>query len=57
MGVITISTTSGLTVFKLGSHADGNRQIHIVKDAQEYTLDADTIIEYSDASVAFPYSE
>jgi hypothetical protein len=44
-------------VFVLGRHVDGNRQVLVVDDAFEYTVDADTIVEYSDASVAFPYSE
>ena len=52
-----MSTTSGKTTFLIGRHVDGNRQVLVVADAKEYTIDADSIVEYSDASALFPYSE
>jgi hypothetical protein len=50
-----MATTDGRTVFVLGREVDGNRQAVIMEDAQEYNIDADTIVEYSDATAAFPY--
>ena len=48
-------TTSGRTVFVLGTELAGNREAIIVASGKEYTLDADTIVEYSDESAEFPY--
>lgn len=48
-------TADGRTVFVLGRQVDGNREVIVVEDDQEYTLDADTIVTYSDDSAEFPY--
>lgn len=50
-----MSTTDGRTVFVLGRELDGNRQAIVVEDAQEYSLNAETIVEYSDQDARFPY--
>jgi hypothetical protein len=51
-----MATTSGRTVFVLGKELDGNREAIIVDTAKEYTLDADTIVTYSDDTAQFPYT-
>ena len=48
--------TNGRTVFVLGREVDGNREVLVVDDNQEYTLDAATIANYSDDDATFPYS-
>jgi len=50
-----MATTSGRTVFVLGREVDGNREALVVDDGKEYTLDAETIVTYSDADAEFPY--
>lgn len=51
-----MSTTSGKTVFVLGRNQDGNREALIVDSGKEYTLDAATIVTYSDDTAQFPYT-
>lgn len=51
-----MSTTSERTVFVLGTEVDGNREAIVIESGVEYTLDPDTIVEYSHASAKFPYS-
>ena len=48
--------SSARTVFVLRSEDAGNRSAHIVEAGEEYTMDLDTIVEYSDATANFPYS-
>ena len=50
-----MSTASGRTVFVLGKELDGNREAIIVEDGEEYSMDADAIVEYSDGTAQFPY--
>ena len=50
-----MATTSGRTVFVLGKELLGNREAIIVEDGKEYTLDPDTIVEYTDDTAQFPY--
>lgn len=50
-----MSTASGRTVFVLGKELQGNRQVVIVEDAEEYSLDAAAIETYTDAISQFPY--
>lgn len=50
-----MSTTSARTVFVLGREVDGNREVVIVDANKEYSMNANTISEYSDADAAFPY--
>jgi hypothetical protein len=47
--------TTERTVFVLGREVDGNREALIVDSGKEYTLDPETIVEYSDESAEFPY--
>lgn len=51
-----MATTSGRTVFVLGTEVAGNREMLSVATGLEYTLDADAIVEYSDDTAEFPYS-
>lgn len=51
-----MSTASGRTVFVLGREVDGNREVVVVEDGEEYTLDASAIVDYSDDTAEFPYS-
>lgn len=51
-----MSTADGRTVFVLGREVDGNREVLVVEDTVEYTLDAATIVDYSDDNAAFPYT-
>ena len=48
-------TTVGRTVFVLGTELAGNREAIVVESGKEYTLDADTIVTYSDADAEFPF--
>lgn len=50
------NTASGRTVFVLGTEVAGNREAIVVEDGAEYTLDAETIVAYSDETAKFPYS-
>lgn len=50
-----MATTVGRTVFVLGREVDGNREAIVVDSGKEYTLDADTIVTYSDGDAEFPY--
>lgn len=44
------------TSFKVGSEANGNREVFNVPDGNSYDLDADDIVNsYSSDDVAFPY--
>jgi hypothetical protein len=49
-------TASGRTVFVLGTELAGNREALIVEDGEEYSLDAETIVTYTDDTAEFPYS-
>lgn len=50
------NTTSGRTVFVLGREVDGNREVLVVDDGVEYTIDPATRYAYSDDLAEFPYS-
>ena len=50
---MSVATTSGRTVFVLGREVDGNREAIIVDDAEEYTLDPETIVTYSSGDAVF----
>lgn len=51
-----MATASGRTVFVLGRELHGNRQVVIVENGEEYTLDPDAITEYAaDETTQFPY--
>lgn len=51
-----MATTDRRTVFVLGREVDGNREVLVVDDNTEYTLDASAIADYSDDDAAFPYA-
>ena len=51
-----MATTSGRTVFVLGSELAGNRQAIIVEASQEYSLDAGTNTVYTAQTAKFPYT-
>jgi hypothetical protein len=51
-----MATASGRTVFVLGQEVDGNREVVVVENGEEYTMDAATIVTYSDGSATFPYT-
>jgi len=47
---------SGVTGFVLGKEDDGNRELRVFEDGQEYDLDPTTITAYTAAESSFPYS-
>jgi hypothetical protein len=51
-----MATADGKTVFALGSELAGNREVVIVENDEEYSLDAAAIVEYSDDTAQFPYT-
>lgn len=49
-------TAVGRTVFVLGKQLHGNRQVLIVEDGEEYSVDASTATAYTNApTTRFPY--
>lgn len=51
-----MSETNARTVFVLGKEEDGNKTMVVVESGKEYSMDADTIVTYSDAEATFPYT-
>lgn len=49
-------TATGRTVFVLGRELHGNRQVVIVNDGEEYSLDPSTIQTYTQQVARFPYN-
>lgn len=50
-----MSQASGRTVFVLGKELHGNREAIIVEDEEEYSIDPDAIVDYTDDTAQFPY--
>lgn len=50
-----MATAASRLVFVLGKEIQGNRQAIIVEEGEEYTLDDDAAVEYSDDTAMFPY--
>lgn len=50
-----MAEAEGRTVFVLGREVDGNRQVVVVEDGEEYNFDIDTITDYTDQTSRFPY--
>jgi predicted RNA-binding protein with TRAM domain len=50
-----MAEAEGRTVFVLGREVDGNRQVVIVEDGEEYNFDIDTMTAYTAQTARFPY--
>lgn len=48
-------TASGRTVFVLGKEVQGNRQVLVVDDGEEYNVDFAAAQEYTEQEARFPY--
>lgn len=49
------ATATSRTVFVLGNHVEGNRDIRIVESGETYDLDYDAITTYEDVEARIPY--
>ena len=50
-----MATASARSVFVLGNHVEGNRDIRIVESGDTYDLDWDTLTTYEDVEARVPY--
>ena len=50
-----MSTAVGRTVFVLGKELHKNRQVLVVEDGAEYSVDISTMITYTNQTARFPY--
>ena len=52
-----MGTAVGTTVFALGREAQGNREIRVFEDGQDYgDLPVSAILAYTDQRTKFPYN-